>query len=490
MRVALITMQKNEDRLLDCWIKYHGDIFGRDNLFIFDNGSTSEEVKETLRTAACSGTNVSYAYPQPIDFERKGEIVAGCMQELRHRYDFFVPLDVDEFLDLETDMPFTADASSLMSEFERLKTKARRYFRIEKCYNNIPHSCYVKKGVTKKLIVGSGEQFKLDNGFHLYDWLSGMDTVPGGVVEKCNFVHVHFHSRDFEGLLESAREKLKLRVPNFRGFTLANYTGHGLHVAPYFGMSPQEYSQRDSLDGAVDISQAWKMKGLGDVPFSGSSAHRVLSLEEMLDPVNLFYIAGKNSRSVDELGFVRKCLGSSSNLLQYGSDSTALLACEMGLPSVTVVEPHIDAVKIAVTDRDYAAYLHLGRLRYKSDFSVDLRMRSSVKQHVPRAELDAYARPLGDDQYDAVILAGELGPFLAASLYLLEQSSFQDRILVFACHQSESVKLEIEPISRLFTIEDSVGCFARLTPRADKQEIAKSLIVSTYEKYLSKSEYR
>ena len=38
-RVACVMMQKNEGELLRSWIEYYSHLFGRHNLFIYDNDS-------------------------------------------------------------------------------------------------------------------------------------------------------------------------------------------------------------------------------------------------------------------------------------------------------------------------------------------------------------------------------------------------------------------------------------------------------------------
>ena len=42
MRVACVTMQKNEDLCLEPWILYHGYLFGFENIFILDHNSTTQ----------------------------------------------------------------------------------------------------------------------------------------------------------------------------------------------------------------------------------------------------------------------------------------------------------------------------------------------------------------------------------------------------------------------------------------------------------------
>ena len=40
LTVKLFTMVKDEDDIIDIWIKYHGWLFGYNNLYIVDNFST------------------------------------------------------------------------------------------------------------------------------------------------------------------------------------------------------------------------------------------------------------------------------------------------------------------------------------------------------------------------------------------------------------------------------------------------------------------
>ena len=39
MIIKLFTMVKNESDIIEHWIKYHGKLFGYDNLYIIDNKS-------------------------------------------------------------------------------------------------------------------------------------------------------------------------------------------------------------------------------------------------------------------------------------------------------------------------------------------------------------------------------------------------------------------------------------------------------------------
>ena len=68
MKIACLMMQKNEGDLLKFWSDYHADLFGSENIFIFDNGSDDLITVNILKEIELSGINVSYDYPSKKDF--------------------------------------------------------------------------------------------------------------------------------------------------------------------------------------------------------------------------------------------------------------------------------------------------------------------------------------------------------------------------------------------------------------------------------------
>ena len=67
-------MQKDETILLEPWLRYHGYLFGFENLFVFDNGSTDAATIGLLEEFAGFGVNVRYDHATGGDFDCKGEI--------------------------------------------------------------------------------------------------------------------------------------------------------------------------------------------------------------------------------------------------------------------------------------------------------------------------------------------------------------------------------------------------------------------------------
>ena len=82
MKVACLMMQKNEEDLLGPWIQYHSELFGAENLYVYDNGSTSPIISEILADAQAKGVNVYLEYSKKSDFEGKGDILADKIQQL------------------------------------------------------------------------------------------------------------------------------------------------------------------------------------------------------------------------------------------------------------------------------------------------------------------------------------------------------------------------------------------------------------------------
>ncbi len=482
MRIAIITMQKDEDILLEKWLAYHGSLFGNQNLYVFDNGSVSAVTKARLADAVAAGVNVNYQFCGPQDFENKGKIVAECMESLKNQYDFFVPIDTDEFLDLPSDQPLRRSRDEFLIEFKRLASDIdHQYFRISNCFNNIAHTTSVRQGTTKKLIVRSGDKFKLDGGYHLYDWTKNIDTTPNGRVGSCNFAHIHFHNRDFEGLLTSAREKLKMRIPNFRGHTLDNYAGHGRHVAPYFAKDPARYGG-GTFTGTFDIKPEWERHGLGEVPYSSARSFASTDIDKILDPVNLHYIRSKGDYTVEELAFIDAQIFGRKSLLQYGAGSTALVACERGLKVIRVIEPSIDLISRCLCDNDYRVYTHLGRLAFINDFSVDMRMKDAVKRHVPADEFEDYLQHVhGAPRYDAVIISGQFKTAVAARLYeRYDDLGVPARSVIYVSDDESPLR----QLDRLFEVSARVGRLALISPVAGGRAAAQALLNEVKDAYV------
>jgi hypothetical protein len=260
--------------------------------------------------------------------------------------------------------------------------------------------------------------------------------------------------------------------------------GHGRHVAPYFSLDPAVYGA-GSRAGTIDIKADWEALGLGDVPYSASKAITEDVIDKLLDPVNLYYIQEKSDYTIDELEFMKNRILGKKHLLQYGAGSISLLACELGMKVIRVVEPSIDLINQYVSDKDYQAYVHLGRLSFINDFSVDMRMKNAVKHHVPQDEFDDYLQHVHTDhRYDAVILSGSLKNAVAAKLYERYDDRGDDHQTVIYVCDDES---QLRQLDGLFEVHTRVGKVALISPVAGGRVVARSLLNSIRAEYVRRS---
>lgn len=85
-------MVKNEVDIIEYWIKYHGSLFGYNNLFIVDNMSNdgTYEIMEFYK-------NYGIHIFREVDYTKKGEIMTHLIKQ-EQNYSIAFPLDIDEFI--------------------------------------------------------------------------------------------------------------------------------------------------------------------------------------------------------------------------------------------------------------------------------------------------------------------------------------------------------------------------------------------------------
>jgi len=232
MKVAILMMQKNESALLETWIKYHGYLVGFENLYIYDNGSEERDVAEILNRYQELGVDVEIGFNQKAHFEKKGELFYDKIKELQasnKAYDFFVPLDCDEFLaTLDEEGNVSCDRGSLAAEFERYVGKKELLLIESQYYNSVLSDSWFSKQPYRKCFFYKDTIKSLDVGFH---WGKVNESDKEFV---SRLVHFHFHNKPFSIGKRHATEKLKGRVKDFSLETLKNYKGAGLHLLRFF----------------------------------------------------------------------------------------------------------------------------------------------------------------------------------------------------------------------------------------------------------------
>ena len=262
MKIACIMMQKNEDLLIEPWILHHAYLFGFENIFIYDNGSSSPVAIEVLSRYQQVGVNVIWDKDTPSDFNRKGWIIGDLIKSLQlsGQYDFYIPLDCDELLALAGDSGLTVSQNAILSYFSS-QIEQTKILRVTRCLLNVPGSIDVFAILGHKKAILPARQFKsLDHGFHEGELTTGKDAV------QTDIVYIHLHNKPFASMLQSAKDKLAPFVDVEDVEALRNYSGVGKHLIRYFFDFEPIY--RNSLDrfvrlkfgGVKALIQAFRLK--------------------------------------------------------------------------------------------------------------------------------------------------------------------------------------------------------------------------------------
>jgi hypothetical protein len=105
MKFKIILKTKNEENLIDLWIRYYSKMVGKENIVIFDNNSTSPKVLEVYKNHLIEVRNIDV--PNSIHQYSKNK---DFYEEVFANYDWFAVLDTDEFLCTYRDGIFSADS--------------------------------------------------------------------------------------------------------------------------------------------------------------------------------------------------------------------------------------------------------------------------------------------------------------------------------------------------------------------------------------------
>ncbi len=241
LKVACTLMQRNEDDLLEPWIKYHGAMFGLENLHIIDNGSTNAKTLEILSRYEAEGVNVERRYSDREDYTRKGEIIGELVLRLEREdpCDFYILLDCDEFvcLDLQ-DHHYTSDKDAVHEYLSGFVGERR----VCKVTLNLPNilgtECGFWEAGHSKVIFPRGTFSSTDHGHH-----TGISRLAHGY-RPISLTYLHFHYRPFEDIVQFSRAKLEAtpEPPDMDDpVALRAYRGQGWHLVKYLVDGSESY---------------------------------------------------------------------------------------------------------------------------------------------------------------------------------------------------------------------------------------------------------
>ena len=246
-RVKCVMMQRDEDLILEPWLRYYGYLFGYENLTVFDNGSESTDVRRILEQYAAVGVTVVRHFSTVGDWLAKGDLFAAQIKcwDRDCDYDFAIPLDCDEFLMLFTDRGIACGRAEIHAYLDGLIGRVDAFGIGSTSFNLPGRPGWFWPDLGAKTFFAAGTLRTLDHGFH-----AGTSS-ESDVTFRTRLSHFHFHHKPHATVLEHARRKLRPFVDVDDPEAIRMFRGPGFHLVRHFFQSETEY--HDQFDGKLTI---------------------------------------------------------------------------------------------------------------------------------------------------------------------------------------------------------------------------------------------
>ena len=231
-------MQKDESDLLAHWIEYHGNLFGLENLYVYDNGSTNPVCLDAIDKYKKLGVNFYFEFNSQADFLNKGKILGNKILELEstNAYDFFIPLDCDEFIGAISDLgAISCDSKIIHDELAMHSQTEDVLLFCYQLYNSAFSGVWFSRQYWPKTFFRSGTFAWLDQGFH-----HGRSNKGSGS-HKTHLIQFHLHNKPFAIIQAHTLRKISARLGDKPREEILNYVGAGQHVIKYLRMDEQQY---------------------------------------------------------------------------------------------------------------------------------------------------------------------------------------------------------------------------------------------------------
>lgn len=236
-RVKCITMQRDEDILLEAWIRYHGYLFGFENLLVFDNNSTHSEVIATLRFYERLGVDVRWEHRTGADFVGRGGHFRNIVRhwDATADYDFALPLNCDEFLCVFTRDGISCRRSLIDSHFEALRG-SEAPLAIDIGLDNVPQRPgWFSARHRPKRFLAARTVAEIDHEHR------EIRTDRSDAPRSTNFARLHVHNKPIEALKRSARAKLDAFLDVDDPEARAAYAGPYAACLAELGLTEKDY---------------------------------------------------------------------------------------------------------------------------------------------------------------------------------------------------------------------------------------------------------
>ena len=238
--VKCIMMQRDETLLLEPWLRYHGYLFGFDNLYVFDNGSRDPIIDKILTRYEMVGVTVVRGLDDDSDFLNKGSHIGYLISRLDQigGYDFAIPLDCDEFLSIFTEDGVSCDRTAIHRYLDR-QTNTNGVLHVGTTLFNVPGRAgwfWPQRGAKRFFYRDTLDV--LDHGFHI------AQSRKSQAIIDTPLTHIHFHHKPYEMLLDHSRRKLAPYVDVTDPEALRAFQGPNCHTVRHLLVAEQDYQSQ------------------------------------------------------------------------------------------------------------------------------------------------------------------------------------------------------------------------------------------------------
>ncbi len=272
-RVACTVMLRNEPALVGAFLRYHADLFGAENLFVIDNGSTDLTTLACLSAFEAEGANIDRSFPTQEDYTQKGRIIGDLVKRLdqHNDYDFYFLLDCDEFVVLKSEKGYTCRKSSIHQYLDTMRGE-ERILRVGLNLSNILGKSFeFREFDYSKTIFPKNVLAETDHGHH------GGASRTGKGSFLCDIVYVHYHYRPYHEVVWYARQKLITEVTAEvldDVLKLRSFKGAGWHMLGYLlGGSDAYYEQFRNVESPIFFPELRKTFAELDIKISFNEFH-------------------------------------------------------------------------------------------------------------------------------------------------------------------------------------------------------------------------
>lgn len=227
MKFEIISLIKNEEDIIENFIKHHENIV--DQITLIDNGSTDSTLDVVKKY---KNINLSIKI---LPFKFKENIINHYIQ--KSNCDVVIPLDADELMVLDYSKnlsqeelgKITKDSNTIRQYLKNLPHSS--VYKIKNIYNKLPdqdNSFQIEKDPcrSRKIFVSKRNCIKVDAGFH--------NAITNNKSQfSTNISYLHLHYRNFNSWYRSSVQKMKARLGDKWNDldVLKTYQGLSRHVA-------------------------------------------------------------------------------------------------------------------------------------------------------------------------------------------------------------------------------------------------------------------